>query len=61
MLKFTIEIKENKEKDSCKVTLTNPKDLTKCTENEKIVGANLRNKIDLLMNELEKGIDENGK
>ena len=35
MLKITIEIKENKGKESCNVKLINPKDLSKGTQAEK--------------------------
>lgn len=52
MLKITIQVTENKQDDSCKVTIINPKDLTKATENEKKVGAMVRNQIDKALEEI---------
>ena len=46
MLKITIEIQEDKSIDKCHVTIKNPKDLSKCTENEKRTGAMVRNEIE---------------
>ena len=34
MLKITIEVKENKNKDSCTVKMINPKDLSKASNQE---------------------------
>ena len=52
MLKITVQIQENKNKDSCTVKIVNPKDLTKCSDAEKNVGAMVRNKIDQALEEL---------
>lgn len=52
MLKITIEIVE-KEKGSCKVTLKNPKDLSKATEIEKKGCAVVSNKISKAIAELQ--------
>ena len=52
MLTITIDIKENKNKDSCNVTIKNPKDLTKATEQEKQTGAMVRNEIEKALQNL---------
>ena len=53
MLKLTIEIKENKNKDSCSVTIVNPKDLSKSSEVEKQCGAMVRNEIEKAIKNIE--------
>lgn len=52
MLKITIEVLENKNKDSCNVTLKAPKDITKGTTNEKNCVANLMNEFTKTLNNL---------
>ena len=52
MLKITIEIKENKEKDACSVTLKNPKDLSKASEVEQKCGAMVKTNIEKALAEL---------
>lgn len=54
MLKFTIEVKENKNKDSCNVKLINPKDLSKASENEKNCAAMVLNQINKTFIEMNK-------
>lgn len=51
MLKITINVTENKNKESCNVKIINPKDLTKSSEAEQKVGA-------MIINELQKDLDE---
>lgn len=51
MLKITIEVKENKDKESCQVKIINPKDLSKASEGEQKVGA-------MIINEIEKDLHE---
>lgn len=53
MLKITIEVEEDKKNDKCKVTIKNPKDLSKCSENEKRTGAMVRNEIEKSLHNLE--------
>lgn len=53
MLKITIEIKENKDKQSCNVKIINPKDLSKATEGEKNTGAMVHEKITKTLEELQ--------
>lgn len=53
MLKIVLEIKEDKEKDTTNVTLINPKDLSKGTDNEKITTANVIEKITLSLQDLQ--------
>ena len=52
MLKITIQVTENKKDDTCKVTVINPKDLSKASENEKRVCAVVRNQIDKALEEI---------
>lgn len=52
MLKITLQIQESKEKDKCTVTVINPKDLSKATENEKRVGAMVRNNVEKTLKEM---------
>lgn len=49
MLKITIQVQENKNKDSCSVTIVNPKDLSKASENEKNVTAIVRSEIEKVL------------
>lgn len=51
MLKITINIKENKGKNTCKVTMINPKDLTKATDVEK-------NCCGMVINQINKSLKE---
>lgn len=53
MLKITIQIQENKDKEKCTVKMINPKDLSKAKENEKIVCAMVINQIEKSLNEIE--------
>lgn len=45
MLKITIQVQENKNKDNCTVKMINPKDLSKATDNEKKACAMVINEI----------------
>lgn len=45
MLKITIQIQENKNKDNCTVKMINPKDISKATDNEKTTCAMVINEI----------------
>lgn len=51
MLKITIEVKENKGKGSCAVTMVNPKDTTKATDTE-------INCCAMVINQIEKSLKE---
>lgn len=53
MLKITIQVVENKDGESSKVTIQNPKDLSKGTENEKTVTAIVIDKIQKALQELQ--------
>ena len=53
MLKITLEIKEDKEDNTTKVKLINPKDLSKGSDNEKIAAANVINKITVALQDLQ--------
>lgn len=52
MLKITIQIQENKNKDNCTVKMINPKDLSKASENEKITCSMVINQIEKSLNEI---------
>lgn len=52
MLKITVEISENKGKDSCNVKIKYPKDVTKASESERIATANVGSKIEQAIKEL---------
>ena len=52
MLKITIEVKENKNKDSCTVKMINPKDLSKATNQEKQTTAIIIKQIEKSLKEL---------
>ena len=45
MLKITIQVKEDKNKDNCTVKMINPKDLSKASDNEKTICAMVINEI----------------
>lgn len=45
MLKITIQVQDNKDKESCSVKLINPKDLSKASETEKNACAMVINEI----------------
>ena len=45
MLKITIQVKENKNEDTCNVEIVTPKDISKATTNEKTTGAMVVNEI----------------
>lgn len=53
MLKITISVQENKDKDNCTVKVINPKDLSKASDNEKRVGAVVINKISESLKEIQ--------
>lgn len=53
MLKITIEVNENKDKNNCTVKMINPKDLKKSTENEQKTCAMVINKITESLKELQ--------
>ena len=45
MLKITIQVQENKDKNNCTVKMINPKDLSKASDNEKNTCAMVINEI----------------
>ena len=45
MLKITIQVQENKDKNNCTVKMINPKDLSKASDNEKTTCAMVINEI----------------
>ena len=45
MLKITIQVQENKDKNNCTVKMINPKDLSKASDHEKITCAMVINEI----------------
>lgn len=53
MLKITIQLQENKDKDTCTVKLINPKDLSKASESEKNICAMVINQITKALQELQ--------
>lgn len=53
MLKLTIEIKENKGKESSNVKIIVPKDLSKATENERLVGAMVKDQCEKALSEIQ--------
>ena len=52
MLKITIQVAENKNKENCTVKMINPKDVSKATENEKRACAMVINQIEKSLNEI---------
>ena len=52
MLKITIQVQENKDKNNCTVKMINPKDLSKASEPEKRACAMVINQIDKSLNEI---------
>lgn len=53
MLKITIQVTENKEKDKCVVKMINPKDLSKASQQEKNVCAMVINQIEKSLKEIQ--------
>lgn len=53
MLKITIQVQEDKNKEKCTVKLINPKDLSKSTENEKRACAMVINQITKALQEIQ--------
>ena len=53
MLKITISVQENKDKDNCTVKVISPKDLSKATENEKKAGVMVLNQINNSLKEIQ--------
>lgn len=53
MLKITVQISENKDKDKCTVKMINPKDLSKASENEKKACAMVINQIEKSLKEIQ--------
>lgn len=51
MLKITLQVQENKEKDKCTVKIINPKDLSKATDTEK-------NACAMVISQIEKALQE---
>lgn len=51
MLKITIQVHENKDKNKCTVKMINPKDLSKASENEKRACA-------MVINQIRKALEE---
>ena len=52
MLKITIQVTEDKNKEKCTVKMINPKDVSKATENEKRACAMVINQIEKSLNEI---------
>lgn len=53
MLKITVQISENKDKNNCTVKMINPKDLSKASENEKKACAMVINQIEKSLKEIQ--------
>ena len=53
MYKITIQVKENKNADTCNVELIPPKDLTKASTNEKSTGHMVVNEITRTLQQLQ--------
>ena len=53
MFKITIQVKENKNKNTCNVELIPPKDQTKLSPNEKATGFTVLNEIARTLNEMQ--------
>ena len=53
MLKITIQIKENKDKNNCTVKMINPKDLSKSSDAEKNACAMVINQITKALEEIQ--------
>ena len=53
MLKITIQVQENKDKNKCTVKMINPKDLSKASESEKNACAMVINQITKAMQEIQ--------
>ena len=53
MLKITIQVQENKDKEKCTVKMINPKDLSKGTESEKSACAMVINQITKALQEIQ--------
>ena len=53
MLKITIQLQEDKNKEKCTVKMINPKDLSKASENEKRACAMVINQITKALEEIQ--------
>lgn len=53
MLKITIQVQEDKNKEKCTVKMINPKDLSKASENEKRACAMVINQITKALEEIQ--------
>ena len=53
MLKITIQVQENEDKNKCTVKMINPKDLSKASESEKNACAMVINQITKALQELQ--------
>lgn len=53
MLKITIQVQENKDKNKCTVKMINPKDLSKSSESEKNATAMVINQITKALQEIQ--------
>ena len=53
MLKITIQVQENKDKNNCTVKMINPKDLSKASEVEKRACAMVINPIEKALKEIQ--------
>ena len=53
MLKITVQVQEDKDKEKCVVKLINPKDVSKATENEKRACAMVINQIEKSLKEIQ--------
>lgn len=53
MLKITIQVQEDQNKEKCTVKMINPKDLSKATENEKRACAMVINQITKSLKEIQ--------
>ena len=53
MLKITIQVQENKDKNNCTVKMINPKDLSKASDAEKNACAMVINQIEKVLKEIQ--------
>ena len=53
MLKITIQVQENKDKNNCTVKMINPKDVSKASDSEKKACAMVINQIEKALKEMQ--------
>lgn len=53
MLKITLQVQENKDKDKCTIKMINPKDLSKASEAEKNACAMVINQVSKALKEIQ--------